>query len=451
MNNISLRKKLTLNSLLIYFFIWLCTIVLIFYNEYRNFDELMLTGVQESILFISNDLEISLGDSEVENVKMLKEVAKQWERELIELQVWYKGKIIHSTLDAEKFSIPAKTGFVKVSEGSVYHHIFNDKEINLVVPLWDGDTWSLFFAIVSESLLPFILMLPLASIALYLGIDRALRPLMRLTQSIEKRSPNHLDPIAFKQLPVEITPLVTALNQLLVRLGNTIENERNFTANAAHELLTPLTAIKSEAQLCQRQLKKTAPHVSASLTEINQRVDRATHTVEQLVLLSRFDHQSNEQLKFVEKVNIVELLQEEVAEQGNKIEAKELDFDFSTNTESAVLILGNVAALKVLCRNLIDNAVRYTPNNGYIRIYIHSNSAGVIFGIENSGSVMPKLLSTRLIQRFVRGQGEKESGSGLGLSIVQQVALQHRAQLNIDSGPHGLGLKVEISFPANNS
>ncbi len=450
MEHKSLRQRLTVNSLLIFFLAWLCSLLISFYNEFRDFDEMLINDIQLSIMEISTDFELLANDSEKNKIQQLIDYGKQWELTVGDLQLWYKQKLVYRSNEmALVAGIPSAMGYMETEHAAVYHHLFEDDEVNLVVSMWFTNKWDHLGAIVSESLIPLLLIFPIASLALFFSIGHSLKPLNSITSSISRRDSENLDSLSLDHLPSEVQPLVNALNQLLSKLNLAIENEKSFTMNAAHELLTPLAAIKSEVQLCQHQRKLLNDSTSISLNEISKRINRATHTVEQLVLLSRFEFKSEVFASDFNKVDVAKIIQEEIAELGNKIDDKALSFELSSFENQHTVISGNITSLKVLCRNLVDNAVRYTPIAGYIRIYFETPDDRLTLVIENSSNTLPPLFYDRIFQRFVRGPGEQESGSGLGLSIVQQIAHQHKAELKIDADTKGTGIKLSVSFPYN--
>ena len=327
------------------------------------------------------------------------------------IQVWVDGEPVLAT-DRVCCERPAASGWSEarapdgtewriygLRSGSVHVVVAQD----LSVVFWLSDR------LLVRALLPFLLILPVAAGLLFWAVGRALRPLDSLAEQVAARSSEDLSPLAV-DVVAEVEPLVDAFNGFARRLGDRLHHERGFTANAAHELLTPLAAIKSEAQLARR----TGATDPSTWQGIEQRVDRASHLVEQLVALSRVDHGLPER----EPVDLGRLLQDLVAEHGHRIDEKGLDFELELGPCRAVQ--GAPQAIRSALRNLLDNALGYVPERGKVRVALQEHGNKAVVAFESSGDTIPESLRTRLFERFVRGPGEERSGSGLGLSIVQE-------------------------------
>lgn len=277
--------------------------------------------------------------------------------------------------------------------------------------------------ILMRMLLPLTVIIPLTVIALYYGIARGLRPVRRLAQGLEtRRQQGSLDALSHDDAPEELRPVVDALNHLLERLAVTLDNEMRFTANAAHELQTLLAAISTEVQLCQRLLREGQGR--ELMERINARVLRCTHTVRQLLVLARLDPQ--ERLPR-EPVALAALCQEAVSEIGRLAGERRLDLAFEV--DDALRVEANRETLLILLRNLVQNAFRYTPPGGRVRI--HSSADGLV--VENDAA--PVESPERLTERFYRERpGDEtvaEAGSGLGLSIVKRICELHGFGLSL--------------------
>jgi signal transduction histidine kinase len=241
-------------------------------------------------------------------------------------------------------------------------------------------------------------------------------------------------------VPAEMQGVVASLNQLLQRLALALEGEQRFTANAAHELLTPLAAIKTEVQLCQLQLGDERGAVM--LDRIAQRVDRASHTVSQLLTLARLDP---EQPLTFRQLCLDSLLSEALADTAHLADQRGLTL--ATNARAGVYISGNEESLAILLRNLLINAFRYAAAGTTVAIQLLAGEC-VQLQIANECSPLSKQEFSRICERFYRAPGAVGQGSGLGLSIVARIAGQHGARLSV--GPrddHG-GFRVSLEFPA---
>lgn len=293
-------------------------------------------------------------------------------------------------------------------------------------------------------LAPLLLGLPLLAFAIWATVGAASRPLSTLAAQVRGRQPQRLDPIISPApLPQEVAPLVTAINDLFQRVEAAIEHERHFTADAAHELRTPLAALKVQAQVAQRAADPAAR--TQALAQVLAGVARMTHLVEQLLTLARLDPQ--QPLPATELVDLAALAAEVAAQAAPEALAKEQSLEVQEPTASASChVQGNRSLLQVLVRNLVENAIRYTPAGGRIDIEIAGSSIAVC----DSGPGIPAEERERVLGRFYRVADqarEAPSGAGLGLSIVHRIAELHGATLNLKTGPQGQGLQVLVCFP----
>lgn len=281
----------------------------------------------------------------------------------------------------------------------------------------DGSLWIL------PILLPLMVIIPLTVLALYYGIAGGLRPLRSLARQIERRHQQQsLEAVRQADVPQEVMPVVESLNHLLARLADTLENEQRFTANAAHELQTPLAAITTEVQLCQRLVNDEESR--QMMDRIYARVQRASHSVRQLLILARLDPQSSLPL---EALNLCILTQDVVSELGHLASEKHLQLGFDVSETASVA--ANREALLILLRNIVSNAFRYTPEQGVVRI---SGDADALIFENDSPPIEEPLL---LVDRFYRGENTRgrgvEPGTGLGLSIAKRICELHGFRLEL--------------------
>ncbi len=294
-----------------------------------------------------------------------------------------------------------------------------------------------------HNIAPFLFGLPLLAFFTMLAIYFGLRPLRRLTESLRQLSPEQLNPITVHDAPKEIAPVVDALNSLLGRIARTIENERRFTADASHELRTPIAALHAQIQAA--QLSDNKAERIECLAKALQGADRMAHLIGQLLTLSRLD----ETLSPInlEPVNLAEITQECCAELGENALSKNIEIGFSP--EAHPVFHGSPDMLRIMLRNLLDNAIRYTPEGGHVEVALHLTEDGqqVELEIADSGiGVTDKQLAS-LGQRFNRINPTMTDGVGLGLSIVQRVAEIHHAKVNFSRATTLGGLSVTVCFP----
>ncbi len=293
---------------------------------------------------------------------------------------------------------------------------------------------------VKTLLTPLLFGLPLLGGWIWFATRRGLAPIAVVTSAVTKRAPERLEPLVLVKAPVEIRPLVDALNDLFGRVGRALDNEREFTANAAHELRTPLAALAVQAQVAQ-QARDTAERDHA-LGQIRISVERASHLVEQLLTLARLDPAAG--LSKAE-LRLDQLAAEVCADHGPA--ALDKDITLELDAPAPVAVAGNAAMLAILLRNLIDNAVRYTPPGGQIGVAVRVAEGKAVVSVSDSGPGIPVAERSRVLQRFQRLAGQDTVGSGLGLAIVARIAELHGARLELADGIGSSGLTVRLVFP----
>jgi two-component system sensor histidine kinase QseC len=285
----------------------------------------------------------------------------------------------------------------------------------------------------------------IASLLIWFIVRYGLASIRRVTDEVSHRVPNYLEPVNAQSVPREIKPLAIELNKLFLRLHQALEREKRFAGDAAHELRTPLAALKTQAQVT---LKTTTPEERDKLLHnVIIGVDRCTHIVQQLLTLSRLVPESNT-LTDIYAIDLGKLAAEVVAQLAPLALAKDIDIELVCNDNHPGIIQGNITALSILIRNLVDNAIRYTPNKGKITIRVAPTPPQSVFlKVIDNGPGIPAELRARVFERFFRILGSKSTGSGLGLAIVQQIAHLHHAQLRLGTPDAGKGLEVEVCFP----
>lgn len=284
--------------------------------------------------------------------------------------------------------------------------------------------------------------LPLLILMIWLVLRRGLAPLMRIAQAIAGRKPNRLEPIATQGLPRELTGIVDSLNRLLARLSAALTREKRFTADAAHELRTPLAVLRVHAQNAANARDDAAR--TQSLNQLVRAVDRATHLVEQLLTLARLEPGSVEPAR--RSIDLTRLLRDEVAQLVPLALRKQQELSLD-GAGQAAWIGADEVALSVLVRNLIDNAIRYSPIGGEIGVSLSGEDGRVILQVRDNGPGVPAELRERIFERFYQQAPGKGQGAGLGLSIVSRIAELYGAELRAEDAPGG-GLCVSVTFPA---
>lgn len=285
-----------------------------------------------------------------------------------------------------------------------------------------------------RSVTPLLLAAPLVALAVWALVGVSLAPLRPLAALLRTRAAESLEPLPDAGLPAEVAPLVVALNALLLRLQGAFGAQRAFVADAAHELRSPLTALKLQIELLGRS--GTAPQAVAELAAAMQRAQRL---VEQLLALARAEPGGAESARM--PTDLAEAARQAVADavplaatRGTRLEL---------DAPQPLQVLGDAQALRVLVRNLVDNAVRYAGPGAQVQVSLQAQGLQAVLRVDDSGPGIPPAERERVFARFYRRDGQPEPGSGLGLAIVQAVAQRHGAGVALAESPLG-GLRVEI-------
>ena len=294
-----------------------------------------------------------------------------------------------------------------------------------------------------RTLTPFALLVPVVGLIVWLAVGHALQPLQRLAKAVKARRLGALEPLSDRRLPEEVRPLVGSLNDLLERLTAALDRERAFMADAAHELRTPLTAL--HLQLGALARAGTESERSEAMEKLSEGVQRAIRLVEQMLALARQEPRAEPvRTRFA----LDELAREVVAELVPLADARRIDLGMSE--AQTVFIRGERDAVATLIRNLVDNAVRYTPAGGQVDVSVERSdevpAQARIRVVDNGPGIAPEERE-RVFDRFYRRPGTRSPGSGLGLAIVRAIASAHGATVTLGQGADARGLAVTVTFP----
>jgi len=292
---------------------------------------------------------------------------------------------------------------------------------------------------------PLIVGIPLLLVLLGLLVRYGLAPLAELARRIEGRRPDSLAPIQLARTTAEIAPVVQALNGLLGRVQSALERERRFTADAAHELRTPLAALKIHAQNAARAASDAERR--ASLERMLGGLERSTRLVEQMLSLSRA---AAARAPAAEPVSLRQVLEDAVEDALPEIRERGIKLNVLTDPPVADFTLpGDRDKLTCLARNLLDNAARYSPRGSSIRVELVSRDGVTTLAVCDQGAGIPRELRERVFESYFRIPGAAGSGSGLGLAIVREIALQHGGSVEIADGDGGRGTRVSVTLPCD--
>nr|WP_212637250.1 quorum sensing histidine kinase QseC [Serratia marcescens] len=296
-----------------------------------------------------------------------------------------------------------------------------------------GQEWDyrrdMALGMVTGQLVPWLATLPVLMLLIALMVGRELRPLRAVAAGLRRRAPDDATPLDARQVPTEVRPLVDALNALFARINALLVRERRFTSDAAHELRSPLAALRVQTEVVQLA-GEDAPMREHALDNLTLGIDRATRLVDQLLTLSRLDSLSD--LAELAPIDWNDLVTMTLAEQDRQAHAAGVTLRYE-HRGTPPPRQGETLLLSLLLRNLLDNAVRYTPQGGVVTVTLSERSLTV----EDDGPGVTAEHLARLGERFYRPPGQEQTGSGLGLSIVQRIAGLHGLQISFANRPAG--------------
>lgn len=444
----SLRKRLLIILLSLFLLTWFSMGIASYFTTRHEIEEVFDAQLAQALKIIEDLIQHEIeemGMHETSDPSLLESgPLHEYENKLV-FQVWRHNELFLLSSHAPEKRITAKDGFsdsiIDNEQWRLLSYSYPKQDVQVIVGQnYDVRNEMVFFLIIN-GFWPILLALPVLVLLFRLGINRGLRPLDQMADDIAARNPQQLSPIDKNNTPREIIPIIDALNDLLLRLGNALEGERRFTADAAHELRTPLAVLKTQAQVANRadnreDRMKALQHIIAG-------TDRVTHLIEQLLILARLDPDRAATLhKTVDLADIVQSVSADVAHT-----ALDKDIHFELHHDPDCRLPGDETALAILARNLIDNAIRYTPANGRIDITIRQQAAALTLCVTDNGPGIPEHERKRVLDRFYRIVGNQEIGSGLGLSIVKRITDMHHGTMEISTPENGQGVMICIRLP----
>jgi two-component system sensor histidine kinase QseC len=420
---------------------WLVTMVFSYIDAHHEVDELFdaqLSQAAQTLLALT-------GHGESDDVDDLGDITHKYQRRL-RFQIWRAdGTLLMRSKNATKLPLTATIGFSETHDEDGHWRHFSqwneDQTLQVQVSENHHIRDELIGHIAWRLLLPALFGLPLIGLWVWLATRHGFAPLDGIARQIASRDPQQLQPVFPATAPEEIRTLLEALNGLFQRVEHTLEAERRFTADAAHELRTPLAALQAQLQVAQRA--RDSDERDRSMSQLQSGLTRAAHLVDQMLHLARLDPESG--LPNPQAVDLADLAKEVCADLGPQILAKNIDFDLTASPRCQVT--GQTEWLRVLIRNLIDNAVRYTPDDGQVRVDISRNDAVIRLSVSDSGPGIPLEERESVLRRFHRLNQGNQPGSGLGLAIVARIAELHGATLKLEASNMPKGLLVTVQFP----
>jgi two-component system sensor histidine kinase QseC len=434
----SLQRRLVLLLLLGAAVLWAVTLTASFLHARHEINELFDTQQIRLARQVYSTLPDSSAAPPPQRTPSPNGAQGQGEAELADLSiaVWDRaGRLF--VADREGALLPkseARTGFADLElrgdEWRVYYLSGSDGQWEVAVGQHMGERKELIFDLVLSQLSLWILALPVLLVAIFGSVRHALRPLRALAQEVEKRNPDELEPLP-DRMPRELKPLVQAMNRLFGRVGTAMEHERQMTADAAHELRTPIAAL--QAQLEVAQMAQSAQAREQALSKLDAGIERLSGLVGQLLALARIETLSA--LRHAGAVRwdrVMEQVLSDCLPQADRRQA-EITCEWPPAGTAPLALTGDEDLLAVMLRNLVDNAVRYAQRGARVNVVFATDAITV----EDNGPGVPAEHLGRLGDRFYRPPGQGEPGSGLGLSIVRRIAELHGLEARFENRAEG--------------
>jgi len=453
----SLQARLLALLLLMVMLVWLGAVALTWVNAKHELDEL-LDGhlAQSAALLVAQQTGHGLEDNETKTVSnaqnhsddapLLHKYAPR-----VAFQVFHEGQLTLRSANAGHAPMSAiRRGFDTVhladhTEWRVFAAQGNEGDVQVFVGEQTTSRNAILWAMLQGMLMPLLYALPFLAVVGWLAVRHGLAPLRQLSRLLSKRQPQALNAMVLDDAPTEIEPVLQSLNALFDRIGSMLVAERRFTADAAHELRTPIAAIRMQAQVALGAVSDHAQR-DRSLQLTLQACDRATHLVDQLLTLSRLEASANAAPTGV--VNVSALAQRVAADLA--MTALERDQELSLDAPEPSLIAADDMLTSVLIRNLLDNALRYSPPGARVNVSVKATDSQVLLQVDDSGAGLPEADMARLGERFFRVLGSGQTGSGLGWSIVRRIAAVYSARVDVKRSELLGGLCVRVSWTGNN-
>lgn len=435
----SLRRRLLVWLLVGVTAGWLGALGFSYADAHHEIDELFdaqLVQVAQTLLALASEYD------DDDDIARLEADGHKYQKKFI-FQLWdAEGRLLLRSQHAPTVPLAAVDGFSQSAGEERWRYYSQwDREGQLRVQVAENHEVREELArhIAGRLLLPALFGLPLLAAWIWFATRRGLAPLDAIAAEVGQRAPERLEPLMPAAAPREIRPLLGALNDLLSRVEQALDNERRFTADAAHELRTPLAAIATQAQVAQRA--RDAAERDHALAQIAVGSRRASRLVEQLLTLARLDPAAPLPRA---ALRLDRLAAEVCADHGAAALEKQIALELDAPQETVVA--GNADLLRILLRNLLDNALRYTPAGGQVRVVVGEERGRVMLAVCDSGPGIPAGDRENALRRFQRFAGQEIAGSGLGLSIVARIAELHGARLELADGIGNPGLTVRTNF-----
>ncbi|AGH98799.1 ATP-binding protein [Micavibrio aeruginosavorus] len=432
----SLRKRLLIWISFPVLLACLLTVLLAFVFSWHEIEEVYDAQLVHSAKTLLQMTEHEIGQGGNVTIALGPENANlqhRYEKKMA-FRIWHRDHLVTQSANSAEFGdFHAPPGFSDqmINEKPWRFFVFVDAEKDIRVETSEryAIRYELIGQLVTSLVIPIVLFVPVIFIIVYVGTRYALKPLLRLSVLVDHRHSDDLKPIAMNGIPSEIAPLTSAMNRLFIRIEDSFRREREFTDHAAHELRTPLAAMKTQTQVLMRQFQGDES-AAEGFNNLHETIERASHMVEQLLSLARLQ---NETASF-EHLDLSECLRQEIHEFS--LLAKDKSISLVSEIADSVFVLGQSETLPLLLGNIIGNAIKYTPGGGCVKITL---SVDGVMAISDAGPGLSDDEKKHVFGRFVRVDKTGKTGSGLGLSIAEWVANLHGTHIILtDNVPNGL-------------
>ncbi len=439
----SLKRRLVIMLLAVIAVTWSAIVAYSYFDIRHESEELLDAHLAQSAALILSQTDQGFEEIEIEHAPQFKE------NQRVAFQLWEHGRKLrlHSSNAPNNLFSGTMTGFSDVVIDGRGWRVFSawtrDHKYLVQVAERDDSRHDITHAMTRNLLLPLTFALPLLGLLVWLTVSHALYPLARLGRDVARREADNLELLDLNGAPAEIMPLIDNLNSLFSRVEQLIAHERRFTADAAHELRTPLAVLMTQAQVARAATADAERN--RALDNVITGCTRAARLVEQMLTLARLDPQNALGESAIFDLHI--LAKTVIADIAPSAFDRGVEIELGTSGETSVW--GNSDLIRVALRNLVDNAVRYSPHGSTVQVTVSQADGNALVRVIDQGSGLSPDELKKVGQRFYRVLGTNVSGSGLGLSIARRITELHRGSLVLGTADSGHGLKAALSWPAN--
>ena len=405
----------------------------------ENADQIFDYHMQQMALALRSSAPLS-------NSEVTAGIQAEAENNELMVQVWTPdGVQVFRTVSRARLPQHAVLGFSNVNENNTTYRVFSIQTPTQTLQVAQDMAVRRNMAgnMALRTVGPIAIMMPILMLVVWWVVSRSLEPVARVRSQVAARQADDLSPVSESGLPDEVLPLVQELNLLFGRVKTAFDAQQHFVADAAHELRTPLAALKLQALSLERAESSEARAVA--IGRLTAGIERATRLVEQLLVLAR-QEASAAGGAVNEQVALADLARRTVADMAGAAQGKGIDVGMQRCDD--VSVAGQSDGLMIMLRNLVDNAIKYTPAGGRVDVEVFKGEQGVVLCVEDSGPGIPADERERVFDRFYRLAGSGANGSGLGLAIIKAIAERHAGTLVLGQSERLGGLRVEVRFPA---